>query len=115
MDRLTVSPLSLMMEYTVEAGEHYEALADPESEEDRTLYERVSWPDITVTCKDGKLLGSSSHHWEEEGFESFDGGKADLHPENGVMKGWIQITFGTILPLEEIECITVEGVEIPVK
>lgn len=104
LDEITVSPLSIMIKYTEEqSGRTVESAADADP-----------FLDIVITRKDGVRLFHPDSV-EECGHLSGLGDKGSPD-ENGRISGFCVFSFNRqLLPLEEIESITIEGVDIPLE
>lgn len=104
LDEIAVSPLSIMIKYTEEqSGQRAEgaAGADP-------------FLDIVITRKDGVRFFYPGSE-EEGGFLSGLANKGEL-AESGKTTGFCNFSFDRhLLPFEEIESITIEGVDIPLE
>lgn len=108
LQEIAVSPLSMIVKYTADAdGVDLNRMVEtgPFQEPLRARLESLN---IVITQKDGTRFTTRA---EEDGVGSGSAGNTD--EKDGELVGFTNLTFSQMLPLDEIESVTVEGVEIP--
>jgi len=117
LDEITISPLSMRVNYTADLdGVDLEEIVRNEPPYEMSLRQRLEGLDIVITKKDGTRFFASEYHMDEcedEGYGHVKGGGGNVEKQDGVWKGFTSMEFAQMLPLDEIESVTVEGVEIP--
>lgn len=108
LHEITVSPLSMMVKYTagpVDVDLDRIVEADPFT---KTLRARLESLDIVIVQKDGTRFTTRA-----EADSKMSGTAGTVDEKDGELVGFTSLTFSQMLPLDEIESVTVEGVEIP--
>lgn len=108
LHEITVSPLSIIVKYTANtAGVDLDRTVENGSFQ-VPLRARLEQLDIVITQKD-----SAQFTIQAEGSSRIAGGTGNLEVTDGGFSGFTSLTFNQLFPLDEIESVTVEGVEIP--
>ncbi len=111
LDEITISPLSVMIKHTADpAGADLNRVVETEPFEE-TLESRVQNLACIITKKDGTIFSNLTY--EFDGNCHFDSGANNSEEQDGLLKCFCAFRFDQMLPLDEIESITIEGVEIP--
>lgn len=109
LDEVTISPLSIMLHYTVDpAGADLNQM----DEEGHPLFCRLYDIPFIIVKKDGTMLRSVDD-MEVEIDSHLMSGSGNAQEENGRWKCYRLACFDQTVPLDEIVSITVGGVEIP--
>ncbi len=98
LEEITLSPLSLTVQYTIE-GE--------------VEVSRRESMDFTITQKNGTKFWNPQYHLEGDGSHSSSIGISE--PRNAGYHCFYTAAFSQLLPLEEIESLTIEGETIPLE
>lgn len=118
LDEVTISPLSMRVSYTADLdGVDLEEIVRNEPYE-MTLRQRLDCIDIVITAKDGTRFFMTEYHLDEHedgGAGHTQSGGGNVEKQDGVWKGFSYMKFDQVLDLDEIESVTVEGVEIPLE
>ncbi len=111
LDEITISPLSMMVKHTAEPGEaDLEQVIETEPYE-RTLKNHLEELACVITKKDGtQFFCPGTFEEKETHMQSVHG---DSKQQGEKLKCWYVLRFDQMLPLDEIQSITIEGVEIP--
>lgn len=111
IDRVTVSPLSLLVAYTVNlnGADLGRSLDDGIG---KTLGQRLTTLDIVLTKKDGTRIATPYCFPQREDGHIRNGG-THSYQEDGMLKCRCSLVFDQPLPLEELDSLSIEGVEIP--
>lgn len=108
LQEIAVSPLSMMVKYTAgPAGVDLDRIveADPFT---KTMRARLESLDIVIVQKDGTRFTTRA-----EADSKMSGTAGTVDEKDGELVGFTSLTFSQMLPLDEIESVTVEDVEIP--
>lgn len=112
VDEITVSPLSIMIKYTADpAGADLERVVATKPYE-RTLQMRLEDIKCAITKKDGTQFINDRDVWGPSHIQTKS---SDSKEEGGLLKCYTLLRFDQVLPLDEIESITIEGVEVPIE
>lgn len=111
LDKIFISPLSMRVDYTADLdGVDLEKTVQTEPYE-MSLRQRLDQLDIIITQKDGTRFYHLNNDLEEGGH--IQNGSGNVEKQEGEWRGFNCLQFSQMLHLDEIESITVEGVEIP--
>lgn len=115
LDEITISPLSMRVNYTADLdGVDLEEIVRNEPYE-MALRWRLECLDIVATQKDGTRFFMTEYHLDEDEGGHTQSGSGNVEKQDGVWKGFTSMEFAQMLDLDEIESVTVEGVEIPLE
>ena len=112
IDQVTISPLSAMVKFTARPGgqdlkREIETPCGTDS-----LRNRLAFLYIVITTKEGGTISSRTFH--PEGGSGVSSSRGNLEPAGGdEAQGFTYIVYEGLLDYENIESITVEGIEIP--
>ncbi len=113
LDEIFISPLSVRVDYTANLdGLDLEKTVRTEPYE-MSLRWCLECLDIVITQKDGTRFFMTEYHLDENEGGHTQSGNGIVEKQEGEWKGFSSMRFDQILPLDEIESITIEGVEIP--
>ena len=101
LDALTLSPLSIMIEYTVHQEVPEAGLQTGREDADSDPFAPFRDLPVTITCTDGSIL-------------EIESANTSTHSGGGHSKCTLGVMFDTIRPLDEIASVTVGDVTIPV-
>lgn len=108
LHEITVSPLSIIVKYTANtAGVDLDRTVENGSFQ-VPLRARLESLDIVIVQKDGTRFTTRA-----EADSKMSGTAGTVDEKDGELVGFTSLTFSQMLPLDEIESVTVEGVEIP--
>ena len=101
LDALTLSPLSIMIEYTVHQEVPEAGLQTGREDADNDPFAPFRDLPVTITCTNGSIL-------------EIESANTSTHSGGGHSKCTLGVMFDTIRPLDEIASVTVGDVTIPV-
>ncbi len=111
LNEITVSPLSCMIKHTVDPkGADLKRVVVTEPYE-RTLQDRLEGLECVITKKDGTRFSNPSALLQEDSHAQSS--HCDSRERGGKLECYNLIRFDQMLPLDEIQSIAIEGVEIP--
>ncbi len=113
LNEIFISPMSVRVDYTADLdGLDLEGIVrdDPYEMSLRWCLECL---DIVITQNDGTRFFMTEYHLDENEGGHTQSGNGIVEKQEGEWKGFSSMRFDQILPLDEIESITIEGVEIP--
>lgn len=111
LNEITVSPLSCMIKHTVDPkGADLNRVISTVPFETR-LEERLAALECVITKKDGTRFLNPCAFLQEDSHAQ--GGQSNSQEQDGKLECYSLFRFDQMLPLDEIQSITIEGVEIP--
>lgn len=111
LNEITVSPLSCMIKHTVDPkGADLKRVVATEPYE-RTLQDRLEGLECVITKKDGTRFSNPSALLQEDSHTQNSTHRS--REQDGKLECYSLFRFDQMLPLDEIQSITIEGVEIP--
>ena len=78
------------------------------------LRERLEWPDIVILKKDGTRIANRAMRDPQQGGDShIQNGWGNSEQKGGVLECQCSLVFDQPVLLEDLESVSIEGVEIP--
>lgn len=113
VNQVTISPLSIRVISTAKLTEaDMEAVLDHNGKS--VLRERLEWPDIVILKKDGTRIANRAMRDPQQGGDShIQNGWGNSEQKGGVLECQCSLVFDQPVLLEDLESVSIEGVEIP--